>query len=240
VGAYHCGRLEEADHWLAEAVARAPDGGRWLAAGAALAYRSLIDGDRGRAEDQGRLAEEAAAFATAHDVGEIPLALGVWRAAGGQPAAALPLIEDALAVARAWGQPLDLAHVLLRLAPVLRALGQEDRAVAAVAEAQALIDACPDPGTLRERLAALERPQRSGPEPGDTLSPTERRILRLLAGSLTEREIGAELYLTRNTVHTHVTAIYRKLGVASRPAALARARELGLLGLSGGQRPAIT
>ena len=142
---------------------------------------------------------------------------------------------------RAWGQPLDLAHALLRLAPVLRALGQDDRAAAAVAEARALIGACPDPGTLRARLAALERPPRPAPAPGDALSRTERRVLRLLAGPLTEREIGAELFLTRNTVHTHVTAIYRKLGVASRPAALARARELGLLGPSRGRpRPALT
>ena len=165
-------------------------------------------------------------------------------AAGGRPAEALPLMEEALAVARAWGQPLDLAHVLLRLAPVLRALGLEDRAAAAVAEARSIIGACPDPGTLRERLAALERLLRSGPAPGDCLSRPERRVLRLLAGPLTEREIGAELFLTRNTVHTHVTAIYRKLGVASRPAAVARARELGLLGPSGGPsgrpRPALT
>jgi LuxR family maltose regulon positive regulatory protein len=72
--------------------------------------------------------------------------------------------------------------------------------------------------------------------PGAALSRTERRVLRLLAGPLTEREIGAELYLTRNTVHTHVAAVYRKLGVASRPAAVSWARELGLLGSSLGRR----
>jgi LuxR family maltose regulon positive regulatory protein len=232
MGAYLQGRPDEADRWFAESVARAPEGEQWLAAGSSLAYRSLLAGDQGRAEDQRRLAEEAAAFAAAHDVdaidGEIPLARGVALAAGGRPAAALPLLEAGLGVIRAWGQPLDTAHALLRLVPVLRALGQGDRAAAAVAEARTLVGACPDPGVLGARLAALERPARPAVAPGDALSPTERRILRLLAGTLTEREIGAELFLTRNTVHTHVTAIYRKLGVASRAAALARARELGL------------
>jgi LuxR family maltose regulon positive regulatory protein len=51
----------------------------------------------------------------------------------------------------------------------------------------------------------------------------------MLGGPLSERDIGRELYLSHNTVHSHTRSIYRKLGVSSRKQALLLARELGLL-----------
>ena len=57
---------------------------------------------------------------------------------------------------------------------------------------------------------------------GDDLSERELTVLRLLASDLSEREIAAELYLSFNTVHSHVKSIYRKLGVSSRAEAVAR------------------
>ena len=53
--------------------------------------------------------------------------------------------------------------------------------------------------------------------------------LRLLPSELSLREIGAELYLSLNTVKTHVRHLYAKLGVQSREAAVARGRERGLV-----------
>ena len=61
------------------------------------------------------------------------------------------------------------------------------------------------------------------------LSPAERRVLRLLMTRLTQREIANELYVSLNTVKTHARVIYRKLGVGSRTAAVAVARELNLV-----------
>jgi LuxR family maltose regulon positive regulatory protein len=46
----------------------------------------------------------------------------------------------------------------------------------------------------------------------------------LLPTHLTFREIGDELHITRNTVKTHVVAIYRKLQVTNRADAVRRAR----------------
>jgi LuxR family maltose regulon positive regulatory protein len=46
---------------------------------------------------------------------------------------------------------------------------------------------------------------------------------------LSRREIGQRLYVSLNTVKTHQRALYRKLGVENRAAAVTRARELGLL-----------
>jgi LuxR family maltose regulon positive regulatory protein len=54
-------------------------------------------------------------------------------------------------------------------------------------------------------------------------------VLRMLTGPLSERDIARELYLSHNTIHTHTKSMYRKLDVSSRSAALARARELGLM-----------
>ncbi|WP_301149928.1 response regulator transcription factor, partial [Mycobacterium simiae] len=64
---------------------------------------------------------------------------------------------------------------------------------------------------------------------GEELTPKELEVLRLLATRLSRREIGARLYISLNTVKTHQRAVYRKLGVAHRGAAVSRARELGLL-----------
>ena len=54
-------------------------------------------------------------------------------------------------------------------------------------------------------------------------------MLRLLQGSLSERDIGRELYLSHNTIHSHTKSIFRKLGVSSRAEAVARATERGLI-----------
>jgi LuxR family maltose regulon positive regulatory protein len=54
-------------------------------------------------------------------------------------------------------------------------------------------------------------------------------VLRLLPSQLSQREIGAALYVSQNTVKTHTRGIYSKLGVTTREEAVARARELGLL-----------
>jgi LuxR family transcriptional regulator, maltose regulon positive regulatory protein len=61
------------------------------------------------------------------------------------------------------------------------------------------------------------------------LSERELTVLRYLTGGLSEREIAGELFVSFNTVHTHVKSVYRKLGVSSRAEALARAREQRLL-----------
>jgi LuxR family maltose regulon positive regulatory protein len=62
-----------------------------------------------------------------------------------------------------------------------------------------------------------------------TLSEREIQVLRLLAGTMSNREIGNELYLSVNTVKSHVKNLYAKLGVNRRVEAVNRARELGLL-----------
>ena len=63
----------------------------------------------------------------------------------------------------------------------------------------------------------------------EPLSVAERRVLGEMPSCLTMGEIAAALHLSRNTVKSHCTAIYRKLEVSSRSAAVSKARTLGLL-----------
>jgi LuxR family transcriptional regulator, maltose regulon positive regulatory protein len=51
----------------------------------------------------------------------------------------------------------------------------------------------------------------------------------MLTSRLSERDIGRELYLSHNTIHSHTRSIYRKLGVSSRGEALQKAGTLGIL-----------
>lgn len=70
------------------------------------------------------------------------------------------------------------------------------------------------------------------PPPRDVplqLTRREQSILTYLTTSMTAGEIADELYLSVNTVKTHLAAIYRKLGAGGRRAAVRRARELELL-----------
>jgi DNA-binding NarL/FixJ family response regulator len=60
------------------------------------------------------------------------------------------------------------------------------------------------------------------------LTSREREVLRLLPRGLTNKEIGAELFITERTATTHVQNILAKLGVSSRTRAAAVAVERGL------------
>jgi len=234
-GLYFRGEPEEADRWFAESAALAPASAQWLAGEASLAYRSWIAGERGRLDEQRVLAETAAGFVPEHGTGKVigvaPLALGLSLAARGRPGEALPLIDRGVALSRTFGQPIQLANALLGQAPVLRALGEHQRAADTVAEARSILGSCPDPGILAGRLAALGRPPQIRPvRSGDQeLTQQELRVLKLLHGDLSQRDIGRELYVAHSTVHSHVRAIYRKLAVSSRAGALQRGRQLGLL-----------
>ncbi len=63
----------------------------------------------------------------------------------------------------------------------------------------------------------------------ELLSERERGVLRYLPTQLTSRDIATELYVSMNTLKTHLKSIYRKLHASSRGDAVARARGLGLL-----------
>jgi DNA-binding CsgD family transcriptional regulator len=73
-----------------------------------------------------------------------------------------------------------------------------------------------------ELRASGERLRRSDPSTADELTPQELQIAMVVAEGKTNREVGAQLFLSPKTIEWHLGHIYRKLGVRSR-AELARA-----------------
>jgi ATP/maltotriose-dependent transcriptional regulator MalT len=145
-------------------------------------------------------------------------------------------LEHASHLARRAGWPLDLGYVLLAHADVKRRRRDIAGARQLAREARRVLSACPDPGMLGDLLARLERSLQLAPSPGapaasaaTELSERELAVLRLLATDLSQREIGAQLYVSFNTVKSHTRSLFRKLEVSTRADAVARGRERGLI-----------
>ena len=107
------------------------------------------------------------------------------------------------------------------------------------AEVHALLEALPLDGRLDQFVtsvleAAYRRPVASRDRPArhqtvDGLSEREHEVLRYLASRLSYAEMAGELFISVNTLKTHLKAVYRKLGVSTRAEAVAAARRSGLL-----------
>jgi LuxR family transcriptional regulator, maltose regulon positive regulatory protein len=80
----------------------------------------------------------------------------------------------------------------------------------------------------RQVQASQAGPVRHGPLLAEPLTAAEERILKLLPES-TYLQLADTLYISRNTVKTHLRSIYQKLGASSRTQALERAADLRLI-----------
>jgi LuxR family maltose regulon positive regulatory protein len=175
----------------------------------------------------------------------------------GDAAAALEVLREALDVTPTAGPAFTLVETHLLAGMSHLQLGDRDAAAAeaeaalgsaepdrlifpfAMTEAAELLDALPRHATAHRALLAeivdllrgasapdAERERLSQPE---ELSRSELRVLRYLPTNLTRPEIAQELYVSINTVNTHIRNIYSKLGARDRSSAVQRARELRLL-----------
>src|SRR5262245_45435242 len=167
--------------------------------------------------------------------------------------APVPFLDGSAPVA--W--PARLAQPFLLEAIARDALGDDDAAANAVERALDLAEPdgalwwfvlhpAPDllerharhgtahPSLIADILSLLaghtpSPPPAGPPPPLEPLSKSELRVLRYLPTNLSGPEIADELYVSVNTVRTHMRHLYAKLGTHRRADTVARARALGLL-----------
>ena len=237
---YLSGDLETAKATLGEAIApnHLNQPVLEIVARCELALVSADYGDKRRAIE---LTHEARQMMEQNGLAGLPqtslvyLALGRISADDGDLSEAREMLETALTTRRLRPRlsPWVTLQVLLELAPVRFSQGDQDGARALLKEAQEILTANPDAGTLADQLQRLERSLgRSSQRPaifGDSLTDRELAVLRLLPSDLTHRAIAGELFVSLNTVKSHVRAIYRKMSVTSRVGAVEKARELELI-----------
>jgi LuxR family maltose regulon positive regulatory protein len=200
-----------------------------------LAIVELDDGPRAGAAAAASVAVEAAReFGLSAYHGVAP-AYAVRARTGDDPALARADALHALSLARRSSTDLALGFVLTACGDTLADLG-DPAGVPLLAEARSVIDRCPDPGIAGRYLARAEARHHVAGERGpgvatlvEQLTDRELAVLRHLPTPMSQRDIASELYVSLNTVKTHCRAVYRKLGVGDRKAAVQAARDLGLL-----------
>jgi LuxR family maltose regulon positive regulatory protein len=236
------GAAGEAAGSLVHALALAERDGNELGQSYALGYLALARTELGAADEAERLADRAIGLSEAGGFAEhfVPmighLARGRLQGRRGQLELAERTLNRSLALARRGAGALELGATLIALAQVRQARADRDGAAELLREARATVAGCPDAGSLGASLEAAERalhaPSRAAPRTAarrDELTEREIAVLRLLDGDLSRREIADALYVSLDTVKTHMRGIYRKLGAASREEAVTGGRQRGLI-----------
>jgi LuxR family transcriptional regulator, maltose regulon positive regulatory protein len=240
VGAAHtwAGAADDARALLDAAVERTDVEHSQSAHTVSLVYRAVVELEHGAVSVARRAAQTA--IDTAEQFGlsgyhGVAPAFAVRARVSDDPAQTLDDTAFALASARRSSTPLALGFVLAVCGDTL--LDLDDPAGATLLEeARSVLSRCTDPGVAGRHLARAE--SRHGtttthPAPVadlvEQLTDRELAVLRYLPGGLNQRDIARELYVSINTVRTHCRAIYRKLGVGDRHAAVQSARDHHLI-----------
>ncbi|CAN5508026.1 LuxR C-terminal-related transcriptional regulator [soil metagenome] len=151
------------------------------------------------------------------------------------------ILQGRLPEAQAWADGVGLTadddltylreYAHITLARLMIAKG-DPRADEFLAKLLADAEAGGRKGVVDELRALTGRPAvvASGPAGSrEGLSDRELQVLKLLATELTGPDIARQLFVSLNTLRTHTRHVFEKLDVNGRPAAVRRARELGLL-----------
>jgi LuxR family maltose regulon positive regulatory protein len=232
------GKHDDAVEALTIAVARSKDEQRLTANVLALISAAINEVENGEPSAAHAAAVEAIdtaeAFGLATYHGVAP-AFAVRGRTAADPDAARSDVLHAVEIARRATTDLGLAYVLTTCGDVLLEQG-DDAGAALIVEARTRLDRCVDPGVAARYLARVESRHHitssTTPTSGAArveLTDRELAVLRYLPTKLSQREIAAALYVSTNTVKTHASAIFRKLGVNDRKNAVQAARDSHLL-----------
>jgi len=132
-----------------------------------------------------------------------------------ETAAAASLEEVALAYGM-LGLHFDQGRALLLLGRALRRRRGWAAARGALEQATAVFDEIGSPGWADEARSELARVGARRPATAGRLTPTEQRVVDLAIDGLSNKEIARTLVVTVNTVETHLSHAYAKLGIRSR------------------------
>jgi ATP/maltotriose-dependent transcriptional regulator MalT len=130
------------------------------------------------------------------------------------------ILREAVRTLEASSRRLEHARALVDLGAALRRRRHRSDARAPLREGHELARACG--ATPLEERAALElraagsRPRSVVRTGLDDLTPSERRVAGMAAAGMSNPEIAAELFVTTKTIETHLSHVYRKLGISSR------------------------
>lgn len=183
--------------------------------GAALALARL--GEPERARD---LTDEVIALGR-HLGQPRTLGLGLWCAAavrGGTDT--VELLREAVPHLERAAARLDQAHALIDLGAALRRGNHRKDARQPLREGVELARVCGATALVdrghAELIASGARPRRTALTGSESLTPSERRVARLAADGLSTPEIAQQLFVTVNTVESHLRRTYLKLGIHAR------------------------
>jgi LuxR family maltose regulon positive regulatory protein len=131
-----------------------------------------------------------------------------------------------------YALPVVSLQALVELARAYLALVDPSGARAVLEQANGILQQRPNLGTLATATHRLEERvsqiTAATPVGASSLTAAELRLVPLLPTHLTYPEIGERLFISRHTVKTHASSVYRKLGTSSRAEAVERIRALGL------------
>jgi DNA-binding CsgD family transcriptional regulator len=147
--------------------------------------------------------------------------------AAGDLEATTRMLEDAAGRAAGIGMPVLEARIRARLGGLLRRSGQDRTARPQLRRAIELSEASGAEGLLAkvsEEMKLAGGRQRARVENPDELTPAELRVRHIAEQGLKTKQIASELFVTQNTIETHLQRIYRKLGINSQRELIALAR----------------
>jgi DNA-binding CsgD family transcriptional regulator len=140
---------------------------------------------------------------------------GLLTAARGDLSLAVEQLEGAVPLHPREAHPFERARTLLALGAVRRRARQKRAArdvLGAALEAFSGLGARLWAGRARDELRQIGGRRKVGKD----LTETERQLAELIARGMSNREAAAALFITVHTVESHLTTIYRKLGIRSR------------------------